>query len=58
MKTEWVKNEIGILIEKEVEFEKREKMTRAEWRAWFAIEEITEEQFKTEYATYKRPLDV
>ena len=50
-------NEFGILIEQEEVFEKREKMSRAEWRAYYAWEEITEEQFRAEYVKFKRPLD-
>ena len=48
----------GLWLEKDVEFVKRERMSRAEWRAWFAIEEITEEEFKDEYSRYRRPLDI
>lgn len=47
----------GLWLEREAKFEKRETMTREEWRAWFAIEEITEEEFKNEYRQYRRPLD-
>lgn len=47
----------GLWLEREVKFEKRERMTREEWRAWFGIEEITEEEFKNEYRQYRRPLD-
>ena len=57
MSKQWVKNDLGILIEEEVKFEKLEFMTRDQWRAYFAQEEITEEQFKEEYTKYKRPLD-
>lgn len=57
MNKQWVKNDLGILIEEEIKFEKREQMTRDEWRAYFAQEEITEEQFRDEYCIYKRPLD-
>jgi hypothetical protein len=55
-RTEWV-NKNGIIIQEEVEFEKREFMTRQEWRCYFALEEINEEEYKNEYAKYKRPLD-
>ena len=48
----------GLWLERDVEFVKRERMSRAEWRAWFAIEEITEEEFKDEYSRYRRPLDI
>lgn len=47
----------GLWLEKDVEFVKRERMTREEWRAWHALEEITEDQFKEEYKIYRRPLD-
>jgi len=48
----------GLWLEKDVEFVKRERMTRQEWRVWHSIEEITEEEFKDEYRQYRRPLDV
>ena len=47
----------GLWLEREVKIEKRERMTRDEWRAWYAVEEITEEEFRNEYAQYRRPLD-
>jgi len=56
-KSQWVENEFGILIEEEFKFEKRDKMTREEWRAYFSQEEISEDEFKAEYAKYRRPLD-
>lgn len=48
----------GLWLEKDVEFVKRERMTRQEWRVWHSIEEITEEEFKDEYRQFRRPLDV
>lgn len=58
MKTELYQDEkTGIWLEREVKFEKRERMTRAEWRAYFSDEEISEEEFRDEYTKYKRPLD-
>ena len=47
----------GLWLERDLQVEKRERMTRDEWRAWYAAEEITEEQFRDEYARYRRPLD-
>jgi len=47
----------GLYLEREVKFEKREKMSRQEWRCYFADEEISEQEFRDEYAKYKRPLD-
>lgn len=46
----------GIVIRVEEEFVKRDLMTRAEWAAWFAEEEISEEQFVKEHREFKRPL--
>jgi len=56
-KTELRQNELGIWLEEEVEFEKRERMTRKEWKVWFAIEEITEDEFRKEMAEFQWPLD-
>ena len=47
----------GLWLEREVKIEKRERMRRDEWRAYFADEEISEDEFRNEYARYKRPLD-
>lgn len=47
----------GLWLERDLKVEKRERMSRDEWRAWYASEEITEEQFREEYARYRRPLD-
>lgn len=56
-KTELKQNEFGLWIEHEVEFEKREKMTRKEWKVWFAQEEISEDEFRQEMKTFQWPLD-
>lgn len=47
----------GLWLEREVKIEKKDKMTRQEWRCYFAEEEISEEEFRAEYSKYKRPLD-
>jgi hypothetical protein len=47
----------GLWLEREIKFEKKDKMTRDEWRAYFAQEEISEQEFRDEYSKYKRPLD-
>jgi len=52
-KTELRQNEMGIWLETEVEFEKREKMTRREWAIWHSLEEITEEQWDAECLKYQ-----
>ena len=48
--------ESGIVIRVEEEFVKRDLMTRAEWAAWHAEEEISEEQFAQEHRDFRRPL--
>lgn len=47
----------GLYLEREIKFEKKERATRDYWRAYFAQEEISEEEFREEYSKYKRPLD-
>ena len=54
---QWVENVLGILVEQDVPFEKRDKMTRKEWKIWFAMEEITEEEFRREMMEFQWPLD-
>jgi len=41
-KKELYQNELGIWLERDVAFEKREKMTRREWSVYFDLEEIDE----------------
>jgi len=56
-KTELKQNEFGLWIEEEIEFEKRDRMTRKEWKVWFAQEEITEDEFRKEMMDFQWPLD-
>lgn len=35
----------GIWLEREVKFEKRDRMTRREWAIWFDMEEIDEQSY-------------
>ena len=35
----------GLWLEREVQFEKRERMTRREWAVWFDQEEIDEQSY-------------
>jgi uncharacterized membrane protein len=49
--------ESGLWVEDDSPMEKPERATRDEWRAYFAQEEITEEEFRREYEVYRRPLD-
>jgi hypothetical protein len=50
--TVWEENEMGLLVAVEKSLEKREKMKRYEWKAYFAEQEITEEQYLEECKTY------
>ncbi len=50
----WVENEFGLLIETEVKAEKRDKMKRYEWKAYFNEEEITEDEYREEQKTWIR----
>ncbi len=56
-KTELRQNAAGIWIEEEIEFEKRDKMTRREWGIWHSMEEISEEQWLAECKEYQWMLD-
>lgn len=47
----------GIWLEEEAPFEKRDKMTLDEWRAYYAQLEITEEEYLEMCLKYQRPLD-
>ena len=53
----WIENEFGILIETEVKPEKREKMKRFEWKAYFNEEEITEAEYREEQMKYLRSMN-
>jgi hypothetical protein len=56
-KIEWKENELGLLVQTETKFEKKDKMTRPQWKEWFNSEEITEEEYKQEQMTYMRALN-
>jgi hypothetical protein len=47
-KKELYQNELGIWLEREVQFEKREKMTRREWAIFYDLEEIDEATYVKE----------
>ena len=47
----------GIIIMEDAAFEKRERMSRKEWKIWFANEEITEDEFRREMMEFNWPLD-
>jgi hypothetical protein len=53
MNKRWVENELGILVEEEIRFEKRDLMTRREWAIWHSQELITEQQWDQECAQYQ-----
>jgi hypothetical protein len=55
--TVWEENEVGILVAKETKLEKRDKMTRWEWKAYFNEEEITMEEYIEEQKTFLRALN-
>lgn len=46
--TVWEPTEFGIVLPTEKAIEKREKMKRWEWKAYFAEQEITMEEFLAE----------
>jgi hypothetical protein len=56
-KIEWLENEHGLLVQTETKLEKKQKMTRPQWKEWFNSEEITEEEYKQEQMTYMRALN-
>ena len=53
----WEENSFGMLIEVEKKIEAREKMARWEWKAHFAEEEITKEEYIEEQKTFIRALN-
>lgn len=53
----WEENEFGIAVPVETKIEKREKMTRAEWKEYFNNEEITEAEYIEEQKTFQRSLN-
>jgi outer membrane lipoprotein-sorting protein len=55
--TVWEENELGILVAVETKIEKKERMTRAEWKEYYNNEEITEEQYVEEQRSYIRSLN-
>jgi outer membrane lipoprotein-sorting protein len=55
--TVWEENELGILVAVETKIEKKERMTRAEWKEFYNNEEITEEQYVEEQRSYIRSLN-
>jgi hypothetical protein len=44
----------GLWLEKDVEFEKREKMTLQEWRVYYGLSEFTEEEFLEIAKNYRK----
>ena len=43
----------GLWLEKDVEFIKRDRMTRREWAVWFDLEEIDEDTYIRECREYQ-----
>lgn len=44
----------GLYLQKEIEFVKRERMTLSEWRAWYGLNEFTEEEFLEIAKNYRK----